>query len=492
MRGAMTGPSGRASAGAGRVRYRPLFPPRYRLLVLATLFAVASVVSLVTVDPQYRVILIPIFACLNLAVFFVAILYAREGGLPLFESGTLWVAATTMYSVWPLVNFLLSGMRWSRSSDWRLVMYDPAPEQMGEFATNHVLYLATFVVTYLVLRGRGRVPRAFGPVPPAVQTAVIVTFLVMTMLVQVISFVALPPEASISPHKGGTFAYRADVPLVFLQFLNIGTNALLALKMMFAILLLSRWRQWRWRLVLFLWLPLEFFLITRTFSRAPFVLLLLTIVIAYHRLVRPLTLRFAAFTGIVLLTGFLAFGLYRDRGVGTPTLRTAFISTNEFQGLFANAYDIRMRRELGILPTPPPQMRWSELYLTVPSQLLPFEKVEPNEWYADVLQIRHTGLRTMFGVMAQAMIGYGAIEVFVRALLIAVILALVHRWYVRRAQGFWPTALYAYVTIWTFYTFRASTLSPLYFVVYYFGTAALMVTVVKAALVQNGRRAANR
>ncbi len=476
-----------ADVAASR-RHRPrrpqyLLPPRYRLMVVAFLVLFASIAYYVVANPEAQPVLRPMLAIVNLAVFFVAILYKRDGELPVFESGTLWVLATMMYSVYPLFNFLVSNLRWYLPSDYRLVAYDPSPSDMGTFAGNHVLYLATFVVAYLVLRGRHRVPRVFAPVKPAVQTAVIVTFVVMMILVQMVQYIVLPPEASISPYEGGNFAYRADVPLIFQQFLNIGTNALLALKMIFAILLLARWRERKWRVILYLWIPLEFFLITRSYSRAPFVLLLLTMGIAYHRLVRPLTLRMATFAGITLVAGFLAFGIYRDtRGRSDIDFRTALRSNNEFQGLFGNAYDIYMRRKLGVLPVPPPQMKWSELYMVIPSQLLPFYKAEPNEWYAEVLGISETGVRAMFGVIAQAMLGYGTIEVFLRALLIAVILALVHRWYARRAERFWPTALYAYISIWTFYTFRSTTLTPLYFVVYFFGAAVFLVAIVKVAL----------
>lgn len=125
--------------------------------------------------------------------------------------------------------------------------------------------------------------------------------------------------------------------------------------------------------------------------------------------------------------------------------------------------------------------------MVIPSQVLPFAKVEPSEWYAEVLDIKHTGARTMFGVMAQAMLGLGTLEVFLRGLAIAVILALVHHWYVRRAERFWPTALYAYITIWTFYTFRSTTLTPVYFIVYYFGSAAFLVAVVKFGLTMQRR-----
>jgi hypothetical protein len=43
-----------------------------------------------------------------------------------------------------------------------------------------------------------------------------------------------------------------------------------------------------------------------------------------------------------------------------------------------------------------------------------------------------------------------------------------HRWYVRHALHFWPTLLYLFVSIWTYYSVRASSFYFLYFLLYHF------------------------
>jgi hypothetical protein len=475
------------------VSTRPLQPLRRRahpsrrqagsLIALTVLCAFASGVFLIFfADGDQRVVFTPMLACLNLALLFVSVLYRRDGELPVFEGGTLFVAATTLYSVFPLLNFAAGGMAWRPPSDYRLVGYDPTPAEIGSFAWNYVLFLGTFVAVYLIVRGRKSVPRVFARVPQAVQTSVIVTFVVMMILVQLVSFIVLPPEAQVSVYEGGNFAYRANVPLVFLQFLNIGGSALLALKLLFAILVLARWRERKWRLILFVWLVFEFFLIVRSQARGGFVLLILMIGITYHRLVKPLSLRKAVIAGSGLILGFLAFGVFRDTRGAAFDPRSALTVNNEFQTLFSNAYDVHMRKQYRTLPAPPPQMKYAELYMIIPSQLLPFAKIDPAEWYADVLQISHTGSRVMFGVITKAMLGLGKTELFLRGALAALLLALLHRWYVRRADRFWPTALYAYIVVWTFYTFRSNTFTVVYLVLYYFGSAALLVAIVRFGL----------
>jgi hypothetical protein len=460
------------------------------MFALWMVVAFSTLVFAFIAPEDYRVVLTPALISLNLCLFFVAVLAWRDGELPVFESGTLWVASTTMYSVFPMVNFALGGLRWELPADYRLVNYAPTPQEMGAFTWNHTLYLATFVVVYLLIRGRRHAPSGIMPLPRTLRLSVVLTFVVMFSLVTLIRFIVLPPEAALSPYEGGNFAYRANVPHVFLQVINIGTNVLPVIKLFFAILLLSRWKERKWRLLLFVWLAFEVAMTFRGMSRGPLVILLLSVGILYHRIVRAFSLKTAFMLGGLLVAGFLSFGFLRD--LGESDVRKAMIVNNEFQALFANAYDVHMRKVTGILPEPPPQMFWSDLYMLVPSQFLPFEKWDPVEWYAGVLEIRHTGHRTMWGVIAQSMLGAGALEVFLRAVAVAVVLALVHRWYVARSRGFWVTALYAYVSVWTFYTFRSTSFTPLYFVIYYFGTSAALVLMVKLAVAGDGRRTAER
>ena len=85
-----------------------------------------------------------------------------------------------------------------------------------------------------------------------------------------------------------------------------------------------------------------------------------------------------------------------------------------------------------------------------------------------MLGMGETGIGVMFGVMAQAAIGWGWIELILRGAVLGLLFALLHRWYVRQAAQFWPTLFYLFLAVWTYYTFRATTFRFVYFVIYQF------------------------
>jgi hypothetical protein len=70
----------------------------------------------------------------------------------------------------------------------------------------------------------------------------------------------------------------------------------------------------------------------------------------------------------------------------------------------------------------------------------------------------------MFGVIAQAIVGFGLLELVLRGALVGLLFAWAQRWYTRRAARFLPTLVYVWLCVWSYYTFRASTfylLSPI-------------------------------
>jgi hypothetical protein len=160
---------------------------------------------------------------------------------------------------------------------------------------------------------------------------------------------------------------------------------------------------------------------------------------------------------------------------------------NEFQVLFANAYDVHMRKQTRILPEPPPQLPYSDLYMLIPSQLLPFEKWEPAEWYAEVLGIRDTTNRVMWGVMAQAVLGRDWIDLILHGMLLAIFYGIVFRWYARRSERLWPTLAYLFLLLWAYYSFRATTFFIAYMFCYYFIPAFVLVVLLSRLLVRGAR-----
>ncbi len=128
--------------------------------------------------------------------------------------------------------------------------------------------------------------------------------------------------------------------------------------------------------------------------------------------------------------------------------------------------------------------------MVIPSQFLPFEKLDPSLWYIDVMGDR-SGIGFMFGILSQAALGWGWIELVFRGLLLGLILAGIHRSYARHQGSFWSTALYMFILVWLFYSVRSTMLYWTYFVLYSF-VPTMLATIGLALLLRRPSRAVAR
>jgi hypothetical protein len=128
----------------------------------------------------------------------------------------------------------------------------------------------------------------------------------------------------------------------------------------------------------------------------------------------------------------------------------------------------------------PWQVYASDLYLIIPSQFLPFDKIEPSTWYYTLIA---SPTSQMFGIVSQSVVGFGWFELLIRGLLLGFVLAKLHRWYVMHSSNYWWTVFYAYACIWCHYVFRATMIWPVYFLLYEF-LPVMLVTVTVAGLLR--------
>lgn len=453
---------------------------RKRTVVLL-FFLIPSALILAGLEDGPRSVALPAFVQVALGLLFITVLWNRDGRLPIFELGSVYVAITMVYSVVPLLGFMSGGFAWSQHSDNRLLQYAMTPSEVGAFAWWYVVYLASFVVAYLVARGQTGVISSALKKPGRVT--IVVIFAVFVSVYFCLIAVSLLFGISFDPSYRDLTQIRlpADLP----YFLQQVTHNFMGMKFVVAlcllVILMSRWRERKWRYVMICWLLVETVVTTlRMSARSEMMLLLLAAILLYDRLVRAVSFAKAILAAAILLNGFLWVGLMRNLGGGPDAFDTIrelnvnhLAATNEFQSLFGTAYDLHMRKLSGELGEIPVRLYFSDFYLVIPSQLLPFEKLDHATWYHQLAGITTSGF--MFGVVSQAIIGFGWWELAFRGALLGLIFALLHRTYAKHATSFWMTVFYLFLCIFSYYTFRASTFYILYFVVYRFVPVLVVV-----------------
>ncbi len=462
--------------------------------LVTCLFVSAIMVAVAT--PEDRLFLAPVMAVVNLAALYVVVLWRRDGRLPLFDVGTLWMASTLVYATFPFLGFMAMHGQWSLTCDSRLPQYDFDAPELATFGWRYVVYIAAFVAVYLPLRGKHI--RSGGHVSTSSQLVpALVIVLAFQYAFQWAMYFLYGLNLNVSYIEANANPQVVVMPYFLQQIAFIVLASILVTKLALLIVLMQRWPSRGWRLFTLGWIAFEVIsVVVKMGSRSGAVHLLLAFGALYHQFVRPLKPRTAAIAGVVLLAGFLVQGVVRANMIRGYTsvedLKPSSVLTksNEFQALFSTAYDIYKRKQMGTLPPVPWQVYFIDLYLEIPSQLLPFEKVDPSEWYLDVMGARGTGLGFMFGVMSQAVLGLDWIELVIRGVALGLAFALFHRWFVRRAFQFWPTLLYMFVGIWTYYTFRATSFWFVHYVVYQYIPVLMITKMIEIALRRVGRRRA--
>ena len=450
-----------------------------RFRIFSIVFVLGMLAALPAASADARLVLAPAVAIAAATLLYLSVQIRREGHLPIFEAATFFVLATAVYSVVPLLQYVLGGMEIVPVGDNRLYQWQPTPAEFGNFAWRHVALLTTFVFVYLPVRGRRLWPLRT-PARPMRTTATVILATMIGLTIWFF-FLKLYTGPGVNAYEGGTGTPSRPLPYFVLQMANVLFMVRLTLKQCLIVLLLLGWKRRTYRYVLVAWIAAEVAMTVVTLeSRAATMILLLTFVVGYHRLVRPLRVAFAFVAGAVVLLGFLLFGIFRDIDSDTRAQSSQAIwgAATEFQVLYGNAYDLQMRRTMKMLPALPPQLPFCDLYRLIPSQLLPFYKWDPSDWYLDVLGIGGTGQGLMFGIVAQSVIGFGYYELIVRAFLLALFYALAHRVYRRYSHSFWMTISYLFILTWAYYAFRSTSFEILYRLVYYLAPTWVIVKVL--------------
>src|SRR5687768_14098036 len=140
-----------STASQGKLTVLPVVPKYVWPLALLTVLATFVAATNTKTWP----VTIPLSVAPLVTILFYWVLWRRgRHVVPWFELGAVYVAAVTLYTVYPLLGFVAIGGDYAITNDSRLWQLQPSSRQVAAIAWLYVSHLAGFVVAYLIVRGR--------------------------------------------------------------------------------------------------------------------------------------------------------------------------------------------------------------------------------------------------------------------------------------------------------------------------------------------------
>jgi hypothetical protein len=474
----------RFRAQQGKLRVVPVVSKYVWPLALVTVLAT----FVATTTTKTLPVTTPLSIALLISTLFYWVLWRRcRRVVPWFELGAVYVAALTLYTVYPLLGFLAIGGRYAITNDIRLYLSQPSADQVSAIAWLYVFHLGAFVVAYLVVRGRLPLIKRPLRVP---SLGVFIAVGALYLIIQGFTiFVGLFYDTSASTYLETYLVYRR-LPLILAQAFNHLNGMKHALAMVLLAALFSRYP--RTRSVIIWWIVVTALItVTRLASRTDLVLLILGSAMMYQLIVRPLSLRFVLAIAFVGLTGFIAFGVLRNATLPVGHSRfNPFEYASEFEILMGNALDLAQKQSTGSLGVLPDGFHWADLTGLVPQQLAPFQKVDPADWYVNTFYPAYAaaGGGLAFGTIAEAVLTGGWVSAAARGAALGFCFAEIHRFYMRHSSHYWVLAFYVWLATLSYQSFRNRTFVLLLLFVYRFLPVMITVKVLVTVLNRAARQ----
>ena len=387
--------------------------------------------ALLLMSGDERWVAAPVFACVAMVVWLWMSLWHRDQKIPFFDVGMFCALAILIYTVYPLINYWADGLQFGSLGDFRLRSYNISPSELGFFHLRHVLYLFSFVVCYSVFRGKGTMEMG-NIISPNSSTKKVILFCFFLLTGYFFLLQAMTGLNYNTSYESDAFGKNvsafASAPLILIQISSKLSPFLFLFKLALLLIVVSRCKEKKWLMILILWTAFEVFqTVYIKGARTGLILFVMAAGLFFHRIIKPLSMKFLTLTGISIFIFFIFLGFYRsyeDLSYMRANLSNSdsgiFSGNNEFQVLLGTEYDVFQRKSAGaVIP-------W---YLHIndfidvlpPQQLMPFEKIAARDWYIQEIGMSGTGLGLMWGVITQSIIGLDWLELPIRGAILGFI-----------------------------------------------------------------------
>lgn len=354
------------------------------------------------------------------------------------DAGEVLLAIFLIYGFVPGVAFALMEGGFGEIGDNRL--YGGfLLEQLYYTQTLFLLFVGSFALFYMFIRNKVSGKLDHGSQTTRLVWPVVSTAIALTAVLIMISIIW---GAEVGGSYISSYTELRSAPVIIQQFAGIGSQIQLALIIAAVSFAVAAWPTRHVYVAIALFSNIAFTVIVGG-SRANAFLAFLAYIIAASIYAPSFRVRRAALLAVPGLILFLVAGLFRDSDANVELL--SFFFTSEFTGVFVTALDLNMRFPDGFSGQAPFNLYTVDLFRLIPSQFLPFEKVNPSDWYSKNFYGTYYDLGGgfAFGVLSEIVLGQGIPEAIIRGGMLGTIMALIaNRLHTPSAS---PTKIIAYI-----------------------------------------------
>jgi len=472
-------------AGTSRISLR--FAAAVVGIYLVALLVVAFAGAL---DAASRQVLWPVAATLASVAVLVLTIRWRDRFASYFEIGVVYAGVVALYAVVPPVIAMITHFEFSPDRDGRLSAGQPTPPQVASIIWWYAIYAAAFCAFYLLAR-----PRHSLPIAPdrfrgwAVPISAAILLVVAKLFDVVVALLFGAPGGTYSE----SYLFARGLPVLWRQMANVFQGMEITLQIVILAALFCHYRRTKWIILIFV-AALVCWTVLRRGARTDLAIVVIAAMQLRDLLVRRISFRAIAAAGVAGFALFLAISVLRtESAFRMPTAEELSVSGTDFEGIFDTAYDLKYLQQASGAFRGKPALLFADVAGVVPQQFLPFPKTSAALWYVITYYptIFAEGGGLAFGVVAEAIVGYGAIELLLRGAFVGILLALLQRWYVRGRGGVIFMAFYVWMTVMSYQMCRNTTLSIVSQTLYRF-VPAVVATLLLAAALRRGRQLRRR
>jgi len=414
----------------------------------------------------------------------VKLLRKRSGRYPIDNIGILILAVLGLYSIIPSLSFLFLGDAFILFTT--RIPYIPQIDDVvyllaisNSFAFGLFLIYKTSKLQYKSILKHEVI---------FINDSILKSAIILFIIVSLSSiFLNIQYNLGDSSSYIDSYAEIASLPLIVKQFLAFQRGWVSILKIIVILGLFQRWPKSSYLLILIILFNILNFNVAS--SRTNLAISLFTFFILWHIVIRPFSKMKIFISGAVLMLGFSFSGLLRGGSGASSIVFTNLLNVSEFINVWLNSVHILHESKLGSFSIPW-QVHLNDFLASIPSSILPWEKMDFSNWYANTYYPEHheVGGGLAFGLNSQIVSGFGIPEAFIRGLIWGKISLTLINW-VNTTKKWWVFPLYLSLFLFSYQVVRFSSFElitgSLLKYVFYF---ASLIFLKKLLISQKGRR----